>query len=361
VARTALVALGGPIRNAKVVDAFAFDNTTSPLLSVVSLEFANNVATHPPFSPDHRQMPPIVGPLPLRFPRGTKIEDVLRDVGRACFAQFVLNIPAGLAGSPEAIHQMRLAIRRLRSALTTVKPVLAVKAYAAAQNKLKELAIFLDTSRNWDVFAEDILGPVVEDLPENKSIKRLAKIVDTQREFAHRQIRNFIIAPKTVQTIVGLSRWFEANDWRDKGTSRRSALILSPLCDHAPALLGHRLRQVRRLSRKFASRSLADRHRLRIGLKKLDYAVELCSSFYDNKEVKGYVKPLRKLRKQLGYVSDIRTAGFLVSQLEQAADSHVPQRAAEIVMGWHERKLAEKEEELRKKVYRFRKLRPFWC
>lgn len=44
------------------------------------------------------------------------VENVLQRIGRRCLAHLLRNEPAALADQPEGIHQMRVAIRRLRSA-----------------------------------------------------------------------------------------------------------------------------------------------------------------------------------------------------------------------------------------------------
>src|ERR1700722_12327022 len=80
-----------------------------------------------------------------------------QSVGRQCMAQLLRNEPAALAGIADGIHQMRVAVRRLRSALSAVQPMLPAEPYRWANGELKWLAGTLGPARNWDVFATGLL------------------------------------------------------------------------------------------------------------------------------------------------------------------------------------------------------------
>ncbi|MDB5495182.1 MAG: hypothetical protein JWP86_2519, partial [Phenylobacterium sp.] len=63
------------------------------------------------------------------------------------------------APGPDAVHQLRVAARRLRSALATFRPVVDDPAYAGIKAELKWLAKAFDQARNLDVFAAEVLEP----------------------------------------------------------------------------------------------------------------------------------------------------------------------------------------------------------
>jgi len=60
----------------------------------------------------------------------------------------------------------------------------------------------------------------------------------------------------------------------------------------------------------------------------------------------------------LGYINDLRVANELMADL-QISNAAIA-RAAGIVLGWHDRGLADTDRKLRKHVRRFREARPFW-
>ena len=70
----------------------------------------------------------------------------------------------------------------------------------------------------------------------------------------------------------------------------------------------------------FAELAPAERHQLRIALKKLRYAAEFFRSLYGEKEVAQYLKRMSALQDDLGHLNDVATAETLMDKLagEQA-------------------------------------------
>jgi hypothetical protein len=68
------------------------------------------------------------------------------------------------------------------------------------------------------------------------------------------------------------------------------------------------------------------------------------------------------LQDDLGYANDVRVAHGLVDQISEATnqDARAISRAGGIVLGWHERVLADRNPKIRKHIRRFRRLAPFW-
>ncbi len=59
---------------------------------------------------------------PVGFDRDASLDDALAAILSACLDQFTANLPAFRAtGHPESVHQMRVALRRLRAAIGLTK------------------------------------------------------------------------------------------------------------------------------------------------------------------------------------------------------------------------------------------------
>jgi triphosphatase len=305
--------------------------------------------------------PPAVPARPVRFPADGTVETVLQEVGRRCLFDVVRNEPAALAGTAEAIHQMRVALRRLRSALAAVEPMLSAEHYAWVNDSLKSLTQSLGAPRDWDVFADDLLNPVAAALSEEKGVLRqLESIARRHRRRTYQEVRRAIAAPETTALILRLSRWFEARAWRDQPVSEQSAQLVQPIKTLAPVLIARRFRQVKKRGKRFKSLTSTDRHRLRIACKKLRYTVDLLACLFDEKDVDAYLRALKMLQDDLGYANDVRTAHAILSRLEAAGEEASLGRAGGLVLGWHERGMVDREKKLRKRVARFRNKRPFW-
>ena len=93
---------------------------------------------------------------------------------RNCLSHTVLNEAAALKGEdPEGIHQMRVALRRLRSALGLFRDLMPADQYEFLASEVKWLAGELGNARNWDVFLADLLAPVEEALERDKPTEAL--------------------------------------------------------------------------------------------------------------------------------------------------------------------------------------------
>src|SRR5689334_17799633 len=85
--------------------------------------------------------------------------EALRRTGTACLDQIIGNEGAVLAGVPEGIHQMRVAVRRLRALLSAFAKILPSEERRVAAAELRWLARALGQARNLDVLISGLLSP----------------------------------------------------------------------------------------------------------------------------------------------------------------------------------------------------------
>ena len=89
--------------------------------------------------------PSVVHAEPVALDPTMTVEAALQEIGRACLAHLLHNEAAALAMDPEGVHQMRVAIRRIRSAISAFKKLLP----AADRRRLSgELACRRDWARS---------------------------------------------------------------------------------------------------------------------------------------------------------------------------------------------------------------------
>ena len=162
--------------------------------------------------------------------------------------------------------------------------------------------------------------------------------------------------------MLRLLRWFAARGWRDQPISENATLLLAPIVNIAPSVLERRHRKARRRCKRFEELAPAERHRLRIALKKLRYTIEFLGGLFDKHGVQVFLDRLKSLQDDLGRANDVRIAYDLLEQIQQTKDHSAStiDRASGIVLGWHERDLADREPLLKKHIKRFKRLDPFW-
>jgi inorganic triphosphatase YgiF len=308
------------------------------------------------------RMPQAVRVGPVALDPAMSVEAALERIGRRCLTHLLSNEQAALAGEPEGIHQMRVAVRRLRSALLALKRPLQKKHYRWASEQLRWLAHALAPVRNLDVFAASLVRPVTQTLSTGLDFERIIDATERRRRAALDQAKQVILSERYTESMLRMLQWFAAHGWRDQRISEHAVVLLAPIADVAPDLIERHHRKARKRSKRFEQLTATERHRLRIALKHLHYTVEFLGSLFDKDQVRTFLKCLKSLQDDLGYANDVRVAYDLVDQISEATnqDTRAINRAGGIVLGWHERLLADRNPKIRKHVRRFRRLDPFW-
>ena len=72
-------------------------------------------------------------------------------------AHLTTNYPAAADGDNAGVHQIRVAIRRLRAALTLFRPLLDPHAETRFSEALRSLGRIFGEARDWDVFCSEML------------------------------------------------------------------------------------------------------------------------------------------------------------------------------------------------------------
>jgi len=304
-----------------------------------------------------RGMAKAVHAAPVELHAGLSAEAVLRRIGRACLDHLLRNEDAALAGDPEGIHQMRVAVRRLRAILSAFAPLLPRDQRRWASGELRWLADALGDARNLDVFATALLQPARAALPIASEFARLAQATQRQRRAAHEAVVKAISSTRYTEALLALMRWLDGDEWHAAGAES----LEQPIEAVAPALLDRCRAQAEKRAKGFAGQSAKKRHRLRITLKKLRYAAELLGGLYDAAETRQFIQRLKRLQDDLGDANDVRVGHDIVASLappgkRSTGIAHAGRR----MLAWHKQRIAKNEPNLRRHLSELLAAEPFW-
>ena len=291
-------------------------------------------------------------------------EEALRRIGPTCLDQILDNEAAVLAGVPDAVHQMRVAIRRLRAALTGFCELLPEDERRWATDELRWLADILGEARNLDVFESAILAPVQQaasiagSVAERGQFELLAGAAERRRRIAYAAAQRAVRSGRYAELILRLYRWFEGGAWPHCGGA---AGWQRPIAEVAPALLRRREKRVKPRLKHFRRQSAEERHRLRIALKKLRYMAELLASLYPTRKAEKYTSRLKRAQDDLGDENDVHLAQILLPKLIRgSADRHTLEIAGQRIVNWHQHRIAENRGGTRRNLRRLRHAETFW-
>jgi triphosphatase len=309
---------------------------------------------------DGAEAPPVVHAEPVSLDPTMTVEGALQEIGRACLAHMLRNEAAALAMEPEGVHQIRVSVRRIRSAISAFKKMLPAADRRRISSELGWFVEILGAARNLDVFATDLLEPARAAISQDAGITDLAAAIDRARRATYERVEQAILSERHAAGMLRLSHWFEARAWRE-GYARRSALLAAPIGELAPRLLDRRWRELRKLSKRFGRMTARERHKLRIAAKKLRYTIELLGSLFDHAQLQRFVKRLKRLQDDLGYANDVRVARGILPALSASTGprSSIASAGARL-LEWHETALARGERKRRKRLRRLTRAAPFW-
>jgi adenylate cyclase len=287
------------------------------------------------------------GPTPLLTAHTP--HDAFRSIAAACLAQFQANALGAAESDPEFVHQMRVALRRLRSALRTFRPVLPQGFEAAVVPPLRALAAVLGRARDWDVLAEDIVAPVRQSFPDDARLAALADAVERRRLSAHAEVQAALAGRAPALALLDFNA--------------RLHRAAAPL--EEPALAAFAARRLSRLQRKALALARAAQnadparlHALRIGVKRLRYAVEFFAPLYRGRALGNALATLTALQDSLGALNDLSRAGPLLMQCIDSAPAL--REAVALAGGWHGPRHAVLQRLTFQELRRLQKMKRFW-
>ncbi len=226
--------------------------------------------------------------------------EALREVGLILVRGMRQN-EAGVAADldTEFLHDLRVAVRRQRSALAIFKNVLPPEATAGFGRELAALGRLTGPLRDLDVWLLDearyrALLPAALQPGLDLMFARLR----TQRAVELQRVR-LALASAEYRALV--------TDWsaclRGEAAGPRAG---EPVLDLARRRLRRRYRRVLRDGRRIDTASTdSDLHRLRIQGKKLRYLLEFFASLFAADDVEALVAQLKRLQDNLGALNDL--------------------------------------------------------
>ncbi|KXU84608.1 metal-chelation protein CHAD [Caballeronia megalochromosomata] len=301
---------------------------------------------------EHR-LPVRAAPLKLR--KRYTVEEAFQYVARNCLAQIHGNERGVVSGhDPSSVHQMRVGLRRLRSALDMFADVIA--APAGLNEELRWIAGELGGARDWEVLADATLDQAFASAKDGDDVNA------TRHAAKERAVQNRKLAAAAVDSVrytrlvLQLTLWIESMGWRNGQIEAARAACEKPVSKFANATLSRRHKKLLKRGRGLAELDDESRHRARIAAKKLRYATEFFASLFCDRDVKPYIKALSKLQDDLGWRNDIVVADGLLRSLGAAQ----PEAAsgAGFARGYFASRAAEDHDALKVLWNKFKRLSP---
>jgi triphosphatase len=198
---------------------------------------------------------------------------------------------------PEFLHQLRVGLRRLRSALQAFRALPDRASRKPLERSARALARALGAVRDWDVLLIRI-----DAMPGASPV---AARIRRERQAAQRELRQ----------VLSPARWRRFLE-QGHAVRAKAAQVPAPPPAFARKAMDRAYRKALKRARRLDWSSASERHALRIRVKRLRYTCEIHAASYPGRPAAAYVAALKRLQDILGELNDIRVGRKLLKRTE---------------------------------------------
>ena len=292
----------------------------------------------------------------VKLDRSMSCGAAFRVIAGSCIRQIIANEPGMCAGHAEALHQLRVGLRRLRAATKAFAEVTADPQQGKIKAELKWVMKQIGPARDLDVFGTDVLEPLRQIDTDDPHLAEAQRSYNEMRRQAHESARSSIRSDRFRKILLDLAEWIEVGPWTTDPALKK--VRERKITEHATELLTRWRKRFRKRGRKISDLSPQQRHSLRMRAKDLRYVIEFFASLFpgqeNGKQREAALAALEKLQDTLGALNDLTTRkGIMPKEINQSAH-------ARRLIAAQENKAGELLDEAKAACAKFGEVKPFW-
>ena len=233
----------------------------------------------------------------------------------------------------EGVHQFRVTLRRMRSALSLFRGALPKSSRSYWSDELRWVAGELGMARDLDVFISEGLNAVADDLPLSGA-EGLLQLAERRRQQVYEeQVRAMLDSDRYRQFKEGFETWFEKKQWETEGPNKKqSKLMASNMVRFSRNLMDKQERKVLSAGSHVDRYNAEEMHSLRIECKKLRYAAEFFRPLFLGMD--DFIAQMKGLQDLLGLMNDVAVMRHLLDSLLADESDHEILVYAGGLVGW---------------------------
>ena len=297
---------------------------------------------------------PVKGVVP-DIAKNATLAEALQTLIWSCLLHLQSNLRGAMSSDDaEYLHQMRVALRRLRVVLRMAEKFHSDESLSALSGDVAALCVALGRIREWDVFIVETMQPMCARMAGHAGLQALLAISERQRAACYAGLRGEGQARELQRLILRFAIWMNGAYWQQQGEA-------------VPLAHDFATRRLRKLAKRFAQAgrqvdTLDDKrlHALRILAKKLRYSAEFFAALYDRKKAGPFLAALSEVQEVLGQINDVAVAHRLLDELAAMPELAVHGEAVTLAKGWIAHGLSRQIAALRKAIRRFARQSEFW-
>jgi CHAD domain-containing protein len=242
-------------------------------------------------------------------------ETAFRIVALRHLGDLTANHDATCKGDPVALHQMRVALTRLRTVIVFFSPMVADSQRTPIRDGLKWLNAHLGAVRDLDVAIER-LGAV--DKRPKAALYRRAW--GDKRADSHSLLAQALQSARYRRLIKDTSTWIENGSWSARRGTQAAKERAAAVAEYGVEKLARWQEKILKKSGKLLKMDAEKRHQLRLLNKKLSYSIEALEDLRSDEgfsRLQAGLKQLRKAQRALGQLNDDERARTLTATVKR--------------------------------------------
>lgn len=233
----------------------------------------------------------------------------------------------------EGVHQVRVTIRRMRSALTLFRRAIPKSVGGPWADEMRWAAGELGLARDLDVFISEGLSAVSDKIPL-RGCEGLMRLAEERRARTYReQVQVMLESERYRNFKTGFQSWCDRREWEKAELKKKQATCLSMNLIHfSRELMDKQERKVLAAGSHVDRNDAPAMHRLRIECKKLRYAAEFFRPLFAGMDT--FIAHMKGLQDLLGLMNDVAVMGDLLEELTAKETNHEILVFAGGLIGW---------------------------
>ncbi|MBF0627817.1 MAG: CHAD domain-containing protein [Magnetococcales bacterium] len=242
----------------------------------------------------------------------------------------------------EGVHQARVSLRRMRSALGLFRKAIPREFTDPWSLEMKWIATTMGAARDLDVFIHEGLRAMSGKIPLEAGEKKLAALAEERRNEAYAQIRIMMASERYRAFMTDFPQWLNTKGWyqADLPAATREKMDRN-IRRYAFSVLGKRMGSTLAYGDRMSTMNSTERHALRIECKKLRYAFEFFQPLFVEKSMLNFSIHLKGLQDVLGVMNDVAVMPGLMERILAGSTDLETLQYAGALIGWRARQFEE--------------------
>jgi triphosphatase len=270
---------------------------------------------------------------PVRIRRKDSCAEAFSAIFASVAHQIQVNRAAVLeSDDPEPPHQLRVSLRRLRSVLKMVQPLVPADSLKVFKRLARDLGRTVGDLRDADVLISGIYAPIEALAPNKAGFTELHRVLRREREVKRDIVRKTLSGSGWAKLLLHLTLWPHMLE--------QSRKLERPVTKYARKILCKAWRKAAEYGSNFERLDGVQRHEMRKALKCLRYQAEFFAPLFAKSDTRPFTKRLKVLQDVFGYVNDVRMSPRLIEVQQRGSRGIDTARVAGYIVGYHEAQAA---------------------